>query len=132
MCFIVLAKPLPTHKIVSPITIRTYLNGESTGKAWAIDNPPEFLKPDENYAREIMQLFTIGLKKLHLNGTVAIDSSGSAIRTYTNKDITEYAKIYTGLRRRKMRANIEDPRNPGGWGDNQGKFGFSKWMIYNK
>jgi uncharacterized protein (DUF1800 family) len=105
------------------------LNGESTGKAWAIDNPPEFLTPDENYAREIMQLFTIGLKKLNLNGTLAVGSSGNEIRTYTNKDITEYAKIYTGLRRRKMRANIEDPRNPGGWGDNQGKFCSFKCMI---
>ncbi len=97
----------------------TYLNGESTGYAWS-DGAPEFLKPDENYAREIMQLFTIGLTKLYMNGTVVVDSEGNTVRTYTNKDITEYAKIYTGLRRRKMRGNIEDANTPGGWGNNQG------------
>jgi len=97
----------------------TYLNGESTGYAWAVYNTPTFLKPDENYAREIMQLFTIGLDQLHKNGTTVVDSAGYEVRTYTNKDITEYAKVYTGLRRRKMRGNIEDPREPGGWGNNQ-------------
>lgn len=106
----------------------TYLNGESTGYAWGAGSQV-FLKPDENYAREIMQLFTIGLQKLHLNGTVVLDSNGNGERTYTNKDITEYAKIYTGLRRRKMRANIEDPRTPGGWGNNQGKMLLPTRMI---
>jgi uncharacterized protein (DUF1800 family) len=97
----------------------TYLNGESTGYAWSV-GAQDFLKPDENYAREIMQLFTIGLQKMHVNGTIVLDDEGNGQRTYTNKDITEFAKVYTGLRRRKMRGNIEDPQIPGGWGNNQG------------
>jgi uncharacterized protein (DUF1800 family) len=53
--------------------------------------------PDENYAREIMQLFSIGLLELNLDGTLQLDGSGDGIPTYDNDDITEMAKIFTGL-----------------------------------
>ncbi len=53
--------------------------------------------PDENYAREILQLFTIGLVKLNMDGSVVLDGQGKAIETYTNKDITGLAKVFTGL-----------------------------------
>ncbi|WP_379549416.1 DUF1800 domain-containing protein [Qipengyuania sp. DGS5-3] len=52
--------------------------------------------PDENYAREVMQLFTIGLLELNADGTVRTDGSGNAIETYTNEDVTELAKVFTG------------------------------------
>ncbi|MGB1252760.1 MAG: DUF1800 domain-containing protein [Candidatus Promineifilaceae bacterium] len=53
--------------------------------------------PDENYAREVMQLFTIGLFELNLDGSRKLDSNGDPIPTYTNRDITEFAKIFTGM-----------------------------------
>jgi uncharacterized protein (DUF1800 family) len=53
--------------------------------------------PDENYAREIMQLFSIGLFQLRANGTLLKDGLGRPIPTYDNDDITEMAKIFTGL-----------------------------------
>ncbi len=53
--------------------------------------------PDENYAREVMQLFTIGLFELNNNGTQKLDAMGQAIPTYNNEDISEYSKIFTGL-----------------------------------
>ena len=53
--------------------------------------------PDENFARELMQLFTIGLVELNLDGSEKKDSSGQFIETYTNKDITGLAKVFTGL-----------------------------------
>ena len=52
--------------------------------------------PDENYAREIMQLFSIGLKELNLDGTPILDKDGNTIPTYTQKDITEIARVFTG------------------------------------
>jgi len=52
--------------------------------------------PDENYAREIMQLFSIGLKKLNLDGTPILDKDGNTIPTYNQKDITEVARVFTG------------------------------------
>lgn len=53
--------------------------------------------PDENYAREIKQLFTIGLFLLNEDGTQILDSEGQPISTYDNSHITEFAKIFTGL-----------------------------------
>ena len=42
---------------------------------------------DENFAREVMQLFTIGLDLLNENGTQVLDENGNAVPTYSNKDI---------------------------------------------
>lgn len=53
--------------------------------------------PDENYAREIMQLFSIGLYQLNLDGTEKKDSNGHLIPTYNNDDIANLAKVFTGL-----------------------------------
>ncbi|MEM9571914.1 MAG: DUF1800 family protein [Pseudomonadota bacterium] len=53
--------------------------------------------PDENYAREIMQLFTIGLYELNLDGTLKLDDQGRPIETYSTEDITELSKVFTGL-----------------------------------
>ena len=59
--------------------------------------PERNIHPDENYAREIMQLFTIGLYKLDIDGSLKRDSLGNPIPTYTQKDIKELAKVFTGL-----------------------------------
>lgn len=53
--------------------------------------------PDENYAREIMQLFTIGLYELNNDGTYQLDGNGDPIPTYDNDDISELAKVFTGM-----------------------------------
>ncbi len=53
--------------------------------------------PDENYAREIMQLFTIGLFELNADGTEKKNTAGQSIPTYTNDDIAGLAKVFTGL-----------------------------------
>ncbi len=53
-------------------------------------------RPDENYAREIMQLFSIGLYELNNDGTRKL-SGGNPIPTYDNDDIKEFAKVFTGL-----------------------------------
>ncbi|MEM7671824.1 MAG: DUF1800 domain-containing protein [Verrucomicrobiota bacterium] len=53
--------------------------------------------PDENYAREVMQLFSIGLHRLNIDGSPILDENGQTIPTYTNQDITELARVFTGL-----------------------------------
>ena len=53
--------------------------------------------PDENYAREVMQLFTVGLYELNADGTQKLDADGRPIPTYDNTDIREFSKIFTGL-----------------------------------
>lgn len=53
--------------------------------------------PDENFAREVMQLFTIGLWELNPDGTRQVDSNGHNIPTYSNAEITQTARVMTGL-----------------------------------
>jgi uncharacterized protein (DUF1800 family) len=52
--------------------------------------------PNENYAREVMQLFTIGLYMLQPDGTLMLDSNGLPIPTYTQPLVTSFAAVYTG------------------------------------
>src|SRR5436305_2922195 len=58
-------------------------------------NPVSGSLPDENYARELMQLFTIGLVQLNLDGTPAL-TNGAPTYTYTQADITGLARVFTG------------------------------------
>lgn len=68
----------------------TYLNNPKT-------DTTQNRFPDENYARELMQLFTIGLYELNNDGTHKTDANGDDIPTYDNYDIAEFAKVFTGL-----------------------------------
>jgi uncharacterized protein (DUF1800 family) len=52
--------------------------------------------PDENYARELMQLFTIGLYRLNMDGSV-VTSGGQPVETYTPADVSGLARVFTGL-----------------------------------
>lgn len=54
--------------------------------------------PNENFARELMQLFTVGVVKLNPDGTVQRDSNGKPLETYTQKDVEELARALTGWR----------------------------------
>lgn len=70
-----------------------YLSHVNNGKSDPIANT----FPDENYAREVMQLFSIGLFELNPDGSMRRNGSGNPIPTYDNDDIQEFAKIFTGL-----------------------------------
>lgn len=59
--------------------------------------PGSNIFPDENFAREIMQLFTIGLWQLNPDGTRILGTNGQPIATYNNSHITELARVFTGL-----------------------------------
>ncbi|HEY3350513.1 MAG TPA: DUF1800 domain-containing protein [Thermoanaerobaculia bacterium] len=52
--------------------------------------------PNENYAREILQLFSIGLVQLNTDGTPKLDLGGNTIPTYTQYDINELSRVFTG------------------------------------
>jgi uncharacterized protein (DUF1800 family) len=53
--------------------------------------------PDENYAREVMQLFTIGLWQLNDDGSQQLDGTGNPIPTYSNTDVMGLAAVFTGF-----------------------------------
>ncbi len=54
------------------------------------------IRPDENYAREVMQLFSIGLEELNLDGTPKRDGNNQTIATYGQDEIEGFAHIFTG------------------------------------
>ena len=74
------------------------------------EDPETGRQPDENYAREILQLFTMGLVALNDDGTLAggVNDGDSSVELYDNDDITGLAKVFTGLDRRVSRAEAKN------------------------
>jgi uncharacterized protein (DUF1800 family) len=73
--------------------------------------------PNENYARELLQLFTIGVNQLELDGTPTLDAGGLPIPSYDQATITALARVLTGWVFRAPRVdgvtNYIDPLVPG-------------------
>jgi len=61
--------------------------------------------PNENFAREIMQLFSLGVFKLNADGTPVRDNTGGFVETYSQRDVEELARVFTGW------AHSNDPPN---------------------
>ena len=68
-----------------------YLNTKGNQK----ENTSTGRVPDENYAREVMQLFTIGVNRLNLDGTEQT-SGGKKLESYTQDDVSNLARVFTG------------------------------------
>ena len=59
-------------------------------------DPNRNIRPDENYAREIMQLFSVGLVQLNLDGSVKLDAQNNPLPTYDQTTVKELARVFTG------------------------------------
>ena len=76
-----------------------YLSHRGNRKAEYPNNDtsqPPLRVPDENYAREVMQLFTLGLVELNADGTAKLDANGRARETYSEDDVRGLARVFTG------------------------------------
>ncbi len=73
-----------------------YLSALRNNKAAFNAQGVQITQPDENYAREVMQLFTIGRNELQPDGTLKLDLNGQPIPTYTQDVIVQTAKVFTG------------------------------------
>lgn len=84
------------RKILGDVTLSPgmgyYLDMANNAKA----NPAAGTAANENYAREIMQLMSMGDVLLNPDGTVQTDASGAPIPTYLQTDVTELARVFTG------------------------------------
>jgi len=69
-----------------------YLNMLQSAK----DDPAKGTHPNENYAREVLQLFSIGLGQLELDGTPKLDAQGRPIPTYDEAVVKGFARAFTG------------------------------------
>ena len=65
---------------------------------WVMNVPEhDGIKPNENFARELMQLFTIGVSELNDDGTLKVDGNGQPRPTYGQVDIENLARVLTGF-----------------------------------
>jgi uncharacterized protein (DUF1800 family) len=84
------------RKLLEDVTLHpamgVYLSMLGNQKAVAGTN----LRPDENYAREVMQLMSIGLVQLNLDGSVKKDGNDQPIPTYDETIIEGFARVFTG------------------------------------
>lgn len=87
-----------------------FLNTAGNQKA----DPATGRVPDENYAREVMQLFTIGLYALNPDGTPLLDDEGRPLEAYGARDVTELARVFTGYQIDDSGPRIT-PLVGGGW-----------------
>lgn len=75
------------------------------------EDPKTGRHPDENYAREIMQLFSIGLLELEPDGSLKM-VDGKPVETYTNADVQGLAKVFTGWDINGPETDVEFHRRP--------------------
>jgi len=61
-----------------------------------LEDPDYGTRPNENYAREVLQLFSIGLVKLNADGSTQLDAQGKAIPTYGEDVVKGFARAFTG------------------------------------
>ena len=66
---------------------------------------------NENYGRELMQLFSVGLVQLNLNGTPKRDASGKLLETYSQKDVIEITRALTGWNNAEPNVNRKSANN---------------------
>ena len=80
------------HAVTLSPAMGRYLNMANNNKA----NPAKNTSANENYARELMQLFTLGLTQLNPDGTPVLDQNNNPIPTYDQTVVTNMAKVLTG------------------------------------
>jgi uncharacterized protein (DUF1800 family) len=100
-----------------------YLTYNNNRKA----NPAQGRVPDENYAREIMQLFTIGLWQLNTDGTQRL-AAGQPIATYGLEDVRGLARIFTGLAANNTPPSPDRNRLPMAINENNHEVGASTFL----
>ena len=83
----------------------SYLNSKST--AYNYKETDTVIFPAENFARELMQLYTIGVCMLNQDGSEVLGENGVCKPSYTNDEIVEYSRVWTGFKKENARGNIE-------------------------
>ena len=84
------------RKLLEDITLNPAMGYFLTTRGNRKEDPRTGRQPDENYAREVMQLFTIGLYELNNDGTRKLNAAGQPIETYSNTDVSNLARVFTG------------------------------------
>ncbi|MYM68416.1 DUF1800 family protein [Pseudoduganella sp. FT55W] len=78
--------------------------------------------PNENYARELMQLFTLGVVKLNMDGSTVRDAKGVPVETYSQEDVSQLARALTGWR-------MAEPPSRWDWSNRDGVLTPDPWEL---
>jgi len=97
--------------IYSPLMAENLSFLQSRSSAYIWERYKIKTQADENFAREIMQLFTMGINKLNMDGTLALNDQDETMLAYTNEDIESFARAWTGFDLQPRRSNIEGRDN---------------------
>ena len=84
------------RKLLEDVTLNAAMGYYLNTKGNLKENLAANRAPDENFGREVMQLFTLGLYQLNLDGTAKQAADGSKLESYTQADITNLARVFTG------------------------------------
>ncbi len=84
------------RELLEAVTLHPAMGWFLNTKGNQKENPARGRVPDENYAREVMQLFTIGLYRLNDDGSVQTGADGQPLESYTQEDVTNLARVFTG------------------------------------
>jgi len=94
------------HVTLSPV-MGAYLNMANNNKG----NPAKGISPNENYAREVMQLFSIGVNRLNPDGSLVLQN-GAPVPTYDQNTIEGFATLLTGWTYPTAPGAVAKPNNP--------------------
>ncbi len=84
------------RKLLEDVTLNPAMGYYLNTKGNLKENTATGRAPDENYGREVMQLFSLGLNQLNVDGSEKRDASGNKMESYTQSDITNIARLFTG------------------------------------
>jgi len=84
------------RKLLEDVTLNAAMGAYLNTKGNMKENAATGRAPDENFAREVMQLFTLGLHQLNLDGSEKRGADGNKLETYTQSDISNIARVFTG------------------------------------
>lgn len=93
------------EQVSTSVAMGGYLTFKGNRKA----NPATGSLPDENYAREVMQLFTIGLVQLNQDGSAKLGSNGQPLESYVQEDVSQLARVFTGWDVDVTVGTVDDP-----------------------
>ena len=82
--------------LLQQVTLSPVMGNYLSMKGNSKPDPESNIRPDENYARELLQLFSIGLVELNLDGTVVVDENNIPRPTYNQEVVENFARVFTG------------------------------------
>ncbi len=84
------------RSLLNAVTLNPAMGAFLNTKGNQKEDPISGRQPDENYAREVMQLMSIGIYNLNIDGSLMLDASSKPIETYNQSTVTNLAKAFTG------------------------------------